>query len=243
MIVSRTVKLAPCTKALDLGLGFAKPPGMADFIYNPPDTPLRVLHHDQALVVADKPAGLLSVPGRGEGRLDCLIERVRGVFPEALLVHRLDLDTSGVIIFALTKAAQADLGRQFEARSARKVYVARLWGRLEPKEGRVDLPLIVDWPNRPRQHVNHETGRPAVTDWRVVRHDTDETRVRLMPQTGRSHQLRVHMAEIGHPILGDSLYATGPALDFPRLMLHAESLRLRHPESGKSVTYTSPCPF
>jgi tRNA pseudouridine32 synthase/23S rRNA pseudouridine746 synthase len=147
------------------------------------------------------------------------------------------------MVFALTRAAQANLGQQFEARQVRKVYLARVRGRLEPKEGRVDLPLTVDWPNRPRQHVNHETGRAAVTDWRVVRAQDDETRVRLMPLTGRSHQLRVHMAETGHPILGDPLYATGAARDFPRLMLHAESLRLRDIESGKTVTFAAPCPF
>lgn len=216
---------------------------MGDFTYTPPDEGLRLVHHDSALVVAEKPAGLLSVPGRGEDRADCLIARLRAVFPDVLLVHRLDLDTSGVMVFALTRAAQADLGRQFEARTVRKIYVARLAGRLEPDAGRVDLPLIVDWPNRPRQHVNHETGRPARTDWTVVSRTEAETRVRLMPLTGRSHQLRVHMAELGHPILGDTLYATGAARDFPRLMLHAESLRLRHPETVKTVTWSVPCPF
>ncbi|PZQ97929.1 MAG: RNA pseudouridine synthase [Cereibacter sphaeroides] len=216
---------------------------MSEFSYSPPDVPLRLLHHDSVMLVADKPAGLLSVPGRGEDRSDCLIERLRGAFPEVLLVHRLDLDTSGVMVFALTRAAQGNLSQQFEKRTVRKVYAARLWGRLEPKEGHVDLPLIVDWPNRPRQHVNHETGRPAQTDWRVQRYDENETRVRLMPLTGRSHQLRVHMAELGHPILGDPLYATDAARGFPRLMLHAESLRLRHPETGKTVTFTVPTPF
>lgn len=216
---------------------------MTEFQYAPPDLPLRVMHHDSEIVVVDKPAGLLSVPGRGEDRADCLIARLRGVFPEILLVHRLDLDTSGVMVFALTRRAQADLGQQFEARQVRKTYVARLWGKLEPVEGRVDLPLIVDWPNRPRQHVNHETGRPAQTDWKVLSLDGQETRVRLMPLTGRSHQLRVHMAETGHPILGDPLYAEGAARDFPRLMLHAESLRFRHPETRKTVTFTAPAPF
>ncbi len=114
---------------------------------------------------------------------------------------------------------------------------------MDADAGRVNLPLTVDWPNRPRQHVNHETGRPAVTDWRVIRREADETRVRLMPVTGRSHQLRVHMAALGHPILGDTLYATGEAAQFPRLMLHAESLRLRHPETGRTVSFASPVPF
>lgn len=213
------------------------------FVYAPPDVPLRVLHADDSILVADKPAGLLSVPGRGPDRADCLIARLRAVYPDVLLVHRLDLDTSGVMVFARTKAAQAALGRQFEARTTRKVYVARLAGELAEPTGRVDLPLTVDWPNRPRQHVNHETGRPAQTDWRVVKTGVGETRVRLMPVTGRSHQLRVHMAELGHPILGDPLYASGAAQDHPRLMLHAESLRFRHPDTGVMLTFTAPCPF
>lgn len=216
---------------------------MSEFVYSPPDSPLDVLHHDSQIAVVNKPSGLLSVPGRGEDRADCMIERLRGPFPEALLVHRLDLDTSGVMVFALTRMAQAELGRQFEARTVRKTYLARLWGQLAQDEGLVDLPLTVDWPNRPRQHVNHETGRPAQTEWRVLRREGQETRVRLMPLTGRSHQLRVHMAELGHPILGDPLYASSAARDFPRLMLHAESLRFRHPELRRSVTFSAPCPF
>lgn len=221
-----------------------KPPGMTEFVYTPPADAPRILHADHEILVVDKPAGLLSVPGRGEDRSDCLIARLRGLYPEVLLVHRLDLDTSGVMIFALTPHAQRHLGRQFEERQTKKVYLARLWGHLSPDRGRVDLPLIVDWPNRPRQHVNHETGRPAQTDWRVIRHEPEgTTRVRLMPVTGRSHQLRVHMLALGHPILGDPLYATGAAQAYPRLMLHAESLRLRHPDSGKHMTFSAPCPF
>ncbi|MBL8562421.1 MAG: RluA family pseudouridine synthase [Gemmobacter sp.] len=216
---------------------------MPPYEYNPPDVPLDILHHDSALLIVNKPAGLLSVPGKDPGKEDCLIDRLRRVFPEVLLVHRLDCDTSGVMVFALTKAAQGHLGQQFEKRQTKKVYLARLWGLLEPKEGTVDLPLCVDWPNRPRQHVNHEQGKPAITDWRVQRHDGKTTRVRLMPLTGRSHQLRVHMLSLGHPILGDPIYATGEALDYPRMMLHAESLRLRHPETGKSLTYSAPVPF
>jgi tRNA pseudouridine32 synthase/23S rRNA pseudouridine746 synthase len=217
---------------------------MTDASYAPPDAPLRVIHADHAILVIDKPAGLLTVPGKGEHLADCLIGRVQKLHPEALLVHRLDRDTSGVIVFALTRHAQRVLSGQFEARKTRKAYRARLWGHLEPREGRVDLPLIVDWPNRPRQHVDHVNGKPAQTDWKVLGHDPDgTTRVRLFPLTGRSHQLRVHMAEIGHPILGDPFYAEGPARDFPRLMLHAESLRFAHPETGKGVTFTAPCPF
>lgn len=216
---------------------------MSDFVYAPPPDAPVVLHADHEILVVDKPSGLLSVPGRGEDRADCLIARLRGAFPTVLLVHRLDLDTSGVMVFALTPHAQRHLGKQFETRQVKKVYVARLAGRLEPKTGRVDLPLIVDWPNRPRQKVDHIEGRAAQTDWRVVRASDEETRVRLMPVTGRSHQLRVHMAETGHPILGDPLYAAGAAAAHPRLMLHAESLRLRHPDSGVSISFSAPVPF
>ena len=211
--------------------------------YAPPSDPLEILHHDHELLVVNKPAGLLSVPGKGEHLADCLLARVQAVFPEALLVHRLDRDTSGVMVFALTRHAQRHLGLQFEKRQARKTYVARVWGRVAERTGTIDLPLIVDWLNRPRQMVDHERGRPALTEWRVLRHEGETTRLRLFPKTGRSHQLRVHMKEIGHPILGDPFYAEGPARDAPRLMLHAESLRLRHPDGGKGVTFSCKVPF
>ena len=212
-------------------------------VYAPPQDPLRILHHDQHVLLIDKPSGLLTVPGKGEELRDCLITRAQAVFPDALLVHRLDRDTSGVVVFALTRAAQRNLNLQFEERRTRKVYLARLWGRLAEKAGMVDLPITVDWPNRPLQHVNHETGRPAQTEWRVVKYEEYTTRVRLMPLTGRSHQLRVHMQAIGHPILGDPFYATGPARAFPRLMLHAETLRFNDPGTGKGVSFSAPCPF
>lgn len=205
--------------------------------YNPPQDPLEILHHDAQILAVNKPAGLLSVPGRGEHLADCLLTRIQAVFPEALLVHRLDRDTSGVMVFALTPHAQRHLSMQFEKRSAKKAYVARLAGRLEPRAGTVDLPLTVDWPNRPRQMVCQDTGRPAVTDWRVISYGAEETRVRLTPRTGRSHQLRVHMLSLGHPILGDPLYASGAALAHPRLMLHSEELRIKHPDSGESLKF------
>lgn len=211
--------------------------------YNPPDVPLDVLHLDHEVLLVNKPSGLLSVPGKGEHLADCLLSRVQAAFPDALLIHRLDRDTSGVMIFALTPHAQRHLGLQFEKRQTKKTYVARVWGRIEEKTGQIDLPLIVDWPNRPKQKVDHVDGKAALTEWRVVRSASDETRVRLMPKTGRSHQLRVHMAEIGHPILGDPFYATGPARDFPRLMLHSETLQFRHPDGGKGMRITAKCPF
>lgn len=211
--------------------------------YTPPDVPLDIVHHDHELLIANKPAGLLSVPGKGAHLADCLLTRIQEAFPEALLVHRLDRDTSGVMVFALTPSAQRHLGLQFEKRRMKKTYVARVSGRLEPKTGTVDLPIAADWPNRPRQKVDHENGRAAVTDWRVARHEDAATRVRLYPRTGRSHQLRVHMLALGHPILGDPFYAEGQARSAPRLMLHAESLRLRHPDGGKGMTFSAKCPF
>ncbi|SFO35018.1 ribosomal large subunit pseudouridine synthase A [Roseovarius lutimaris] len=211
--------------------------------YAPPTDPLDVLHDDHEILVVNKPAGLLSVPGKGAHLADCLLARVQDAYPQALLVHRLDRDTSGVMIFALTPHAQRHLGLQFEKRQTKKTYVARIWGKLEQKTGEVVLPLIVDWPNRPLQKVCHETGRAAFTEWRVMRHGTDETRVRLTPRTGRSHQLRVHMLALGHPILGDPLYATGAARDFSRLMLHSEELRIRHPDGGAGVKFRAKVPF
>ena len=141
------------------------------------------------------------------------------------------------MVFALTPHAQRNLSMQFEKRSTKKTYVARVWGEMDEKTGVVDLPLIVDWPNRPRQKVCHETGKVALTEWRVLRYEDGTTRVRLNPKTGRSHQLRVHMLALGHPILGDPLYAHGAAAAFPRLMLHSEELRLKHPESGVSMKF------
>jgi len=211
--------------------------------YSPPDDPLDILHDDHQVLLVSKPSGLLSVPGKGPALADCLITRVQAVFPTALLVHRLDRDTSGVMIFALTPHAQRHLGLQFEKRQTKKTYVARVWGEMSDKTGTVDLPLIVDWPNRPKQMVCHDTGKPAQTDWRVMRTKDGETRVRLMPKTGRSHQLRVHMLALGHPILGDPFYATGPARDFPRLMLHSETLQFRHPDGGQGMRITAKAPF
>lgn len=211
--------------------------------YNPPQDPLVILHDDHEVLLVDKPSGLLSVPGKGEHLADCLIARVQAVYPHALLIHRLDRDTSGVMIFGLTPHAQRHLGLQFEKRQTKKTYVARVAGQMSEKTGTVDLPLIVDWPNRPLQMVDHENGRQAVTDWRVMRSTADETRVRLMPKTGRSHQLRVHMLALGHPILGDPFYATGPARDYPRLMLHSETFQFRHPDGGQGTRITAKAPF
>ena len=220
-----------------------KPSLIPDFAYDPPDVPLDILHEDAAILVLNKPAGLLTVPGKLEGRQDCLITRLQAARWDALTVHRLDCDTSGVIIFARTKQAQGFLGQEFEQRRAQKTYVARLQGDLAGDGGTVDLPLGSDWDFRPRQKVDHDKGRPAVTDWQVTGRSPGETRVRLTPHTGRSHQLRVHMLSLGHPILGDQIYAPDTTRDHPRLMLHAETLSLHHPVTKERVSFTAPTPF
>ncbi len=218
-------------------------PLLPDFVYDPPDGPLVVLYEDKHIVVVDKPAGLLSVPGKLEGRSDCMISRLQAARWDALLVHRLDCDTSGVMIFARTKQAQGFLGQEFEKRRARKTYIARVRGDVQGDAGLIDLPMGSDWPNRPRQMVDHENGRPAQTDWQVIARARGETRMHLSPLTGRSHQLRVHMQALGHVILGDPIYDVAGAKAFPRLMLHAETLGLHHPHSGEWLDFTASCPF
>jgi tRNA pseudouridine32 synthase/23S rRNA pseudouridine746 synthase len=210
--------------------------------YDPPGGPIPVIHRDDDLLVVDKPHGLLSVPGRQDHLSDCLLSRLAGEYPEVLLCHRLDRDTSGIMVFALTKAGQRGMGRMFETKRVSKRYVARVAGRVAAESGKVDLPLIVDWPNRPLQHVDHETGKPAVTDWTRLAHEGETTRMRLSPRTGRSHQLRVHMREIGHPILGDPFYSEHPEA-WPRMMLHAEGLKFMHPVTGRVMRLEVPCPF
>lgn len=231
------------TASLLKATGLHKPSLIPDFSYDPPDVPLDILHEDAAILVVNKPAGLLTVPGKLANRQDCLISRLQAARWDALTVHRLDCDTSGVIIFARTKQAQGFLGQEYEQRRALKTYVARLMGRLEPDSGTVDLPLGSDWDYRPRQKVDPVHGRPAVTDWQVIDRTDRETRVRLTPHTGRSHQLRVHMLSLGHPILGDQIYAPETLSDHSRLMLHAETLSLHHPATGQRVTFSAPTPF
>jgi tRNA pseudouridine32 synthase/23S rRNA pseudouridine746 synthase len=201
-----------------------------------------ILWEDADLLFIDKPAGLLSVPGKTEP--DCVEARLRENYPEALTVHRLDMATSGLMVFARNKAAQRHLGLQFERRHLDKHYVAVVHGRVADDEGRIDLPLRADWPNRPLQMVCHDQGRPSQTEWTVISRHADRTRLALHPLTGRSHQLRVHLKAIGHPILGDEFYANGAALAASdRLLLHARSLSLFKPTGGERITVESNVPF
>ena len=211
---------------------------------------VKLLHADECLLVLDKPAGLLSVPGRGEDKQDCLSARVQAAFPDALIVHRLDQATSGLMLMARGAAMQRALSRSFETREVGKRYVAVVSGHLPASDdadhpggwGLIDLPIIVDWPNRPLRIIDTERGKPSQTRWRVLSHDeaANTTRVELEPITGRSHQLRVHLKALGHPILGDAMYApeaVRPAA--PRLLLHAAALQFAHPASGLAMSFES----
>ncbi|KAA6099064.1 MULTISPECIES: bifunctional tRNA pseudouridine(32) synthase/23S rRNA pseudouridine(746) synthase RluA [Pantoea] len=214
--------------------------------YNPPLDPwLHILYQDEHIMVVNKPSGLLSVPGRLEEHKDSVMTRIQRDFPQAESVHRLDMATSGVIVVALTKAAERELKRQFREREPAKQYVARVWGHPAAEKGMIDLPLICDWPNRPKQMVSVELGKPAQTEYQVLAYDADNSaRVQLKPITGRSHQLRVHLLALGHPILGDRFYAHPEALAMaPRLQLHAESLTITHPAFGNSMTFRQPADF
>ncbi len=200
------------------------------------------LLQDVALVAADKPAGLLAVPGRGDAKRDCLAARVQADVSDALVVHRLDQATSGVMLFGRGAAMQRALSITFAERRIAKRYQAVVQGVVDADDGEIELPLAADWPNRPRQQVDRVRGKPALTRWRVLsRDDAGTTRLQLEPVTGRAHQLRVHLAAIGHAIVGDTLYA--PQAQASRLMLHACELRLQHPVDGRTLVVASAVPF
>jgi tRNA pseudouridine32 synthase / 23S rRNA pseudouridine746 synthase len=205
-----------------------------------------ILYVDDAIIVINKPSGMLSVPGRGPEKADCAISRVKAIYSDALTVHRLDMETSGLMILARSAIAQSHMGKAFENRLIEKQYIAVIGQVLLGDEGEICLPLICDWPNRPRQIVDHVIGKPSFTRWRVLDRDiyANTTRVELSPVTGRSHQLRVHMNEIGHPILGDSLYGTDASrAASPRLLLHASRLRFPHPTTNEIVEFNCPPEF
>jgi len=205
------------------------------------------LYIDDTLLVVDKPSGLLAVPGRGTDKQDCLSARVQARYPDALIVHRLDMATSGLMVMARGAEAQRALSQAFAAREVHKRYIAVVAGQLNapPQEwGIIDLPILLDWPNRPLRIIDHQLGKPSLTRWRVIAVDDSSTRLELEPVTGRSHQLRVHLRELGHPILGDALYAPPEVQAMAvRLLLHAWSLRFVHPMTGEELVFESVAPF
>ncbi|HEY9098284.1 MAG TPA: pseudouridine synthase [Thiobacillus sp.] len=211
--------------------------------------PIDLLDVDDSLLVINKPSGLLAVPGRGIDKQDCLSARVQARYPDALIVHRLDMATSGLMVMARGAVVQRALSQAFAAREVSKRYIAVVAGRLEaPPDawGVIDLPIMADWPNRPLRMIDYQNGKPSVTRWRVLGYDESglNTRVELEPVTGRSHQLRLHLRELGHPILGDTLYASSVIQAMAgRLLLHATSLGFVHPGTGVERTFTCPVPF
>ncbi|RUO80695.1 RNA pseudouridine synthase [Idiomarina tyrosinivorans] len=216
------------------------------FVYSPPQTPyLDIVYRDDALVVVNKPSGLLSVPGKQRIHYDSVYTRLQRVMPDIRLIHRLDMATSGLIVFAIGKPAQSHLSRQFQQRQVRKQYVADVWGQLPASQGVIDLPMKCDWPNRPRQHLDFSAGKAAQTWYRVEKPMTaDIQRVKLYPHTGRSHQLRVHMQALNTPIIGDKFYAHESAYQAAqRLHLHAERIQLCHPVSEHPLDFYLPAPF
>jgi tRNA pseudouridine32 synthase/23S rRNA pseudouridine746 synthase len=203
-----------------------------------------ILYQDERIIVLDKPTGLLSVPGIGPEKADCLAARVSAAYPGARNVHRLDRDTSGVIVMAFDAEAHRELSIQFQDRLVDKAYLAVVAGVVEADEGVIDLPLRKDLDHPPRQMIDHVHGRPSVTNWRVASRAADRTRLDLTPITGRSHQLRLHLLTIGHPILGDDLYAPPDVRAMSgRLQLHATMLTINHPSTAERMTFRSPCPF
>lgn len=219
---------------------------MALIDYNPPQEPwLDLVYRDDYIAVVNKPSGLLSVPGNQPQYYDSAMSRVKEKYGFCEPAHRLDMATSGILLFALSKAADRELKRQFREREPKKYYQALVWGHVEQEHGVVELPLICDWENRPRQKICFERGKRAVTFYDVLqRYPNNTTRVKLTPITGRSHQLRLHMLALGHPILGDKFYAHPQAKALsPRLCLHAESLQIQHPITGETMVFTVPVGF
>lgn len=217
---------------------------MDSFIYQPPMEPyLSIVYQDDHLLVLDKPAGLLSVPGRRQEHQDSLALRVQRVFPTARVVHRLDMATSGLLLMALHADAQRHLNQQFEQRTVAKTYLAEVMGHPAVNSGHIDKPLRCDWPNRPRQMVDWQAGKPSLTHWSCLERRTTTSLLSLTPKTGRSHQLRVHLASEGMAIVGDQLYAPAPWSHHPRLHLHASQLSFCHPYHQHQLTFDSDCTF
>lgn len=197
----------------------------------------KIIYIDDDLIIVDKPAGLLSVPGKAEDNRDCLITRIQEKYPEAIIVHRLDMATSGLMILPRSKRAEKRISVQFQRRKVLKKYVALLHGVIDEDEGVITAPLICDWENRPRQKIDFEIGKPSQTYFEVLERYKDTTRVCFWPSTGRSHQLRMHSIYIEHPICGDLFYIGHDG--YKRLMLHASYLEFKHPMSGEKIAFES----
>ena len=209
--------------------------------YNPPHIEIEIIFKDEFLLVVNKPSGLLSVPGRGEDKQDCLISRIRYIYPDAYIVHRLDMSTSGLMVLARGKEMERYLSILFQQQKINKKYTAIVEGNIQPKLGEVNLPLITDWPNRPKQKVCYEKGKSSQTKYSVISYDeNNNTKIELTPITGRTHQLRVHMQSIKHAILGDQLYANEETINkSDRLLLHACYLSFEHPISDEILEFNS----
>lgn len=204
---------------------------------------LDIIYQDKDIMVINKPSGLLSVPGRDPAHKDSIYTRILANHPNSQIVHRLDMATSGIMVVALRRNAERELKRQFRDRETKKIYYARVAGFM-PSAGSVDLPLICDWPNRPKQKVDHQIGKASLTHFEAISYGKRSTLVKLTPITGRSHQLRVHMMALGHPILGDGFYADPLAKHLaPRLLLHAAELSFTHPYSNEPMTFHCEAPF
>lgn len=205
---------------------------------------LDIIYYDQHLLLCNKPPWLLSVPGRLPEHKDSLYTRVMDHFPSATVVHRLDCATSGIMLFALNKTTERHLSIQFQKRQTRKQYQAVCAGVCQQEQGTIELPISVDWPNRPKQKIDFEKGKPSTTQFLVTETGTDYSRFQLTPIAGRSHQLRIHLKELGHPILGDRLYAPDNVVKLSdRLLLHAEQLSFAHPDNGRMMHFSVECPF
>ncbi|MCW8347726.1 RluA family pseudouridine synthase [Vibrio sp. ZSDZ65] len=218
---------------------------MAMLSYTPPTDPwIDIVYEDEDILAVNKPSGLLSVPGRAAEHYDSMWSRLRAEYPEIQVVHRLDMSTSGLMLLAKNKPAECAIKKQFQYRLTHKIYYARVWGTPETKEGLIDEPLICDWPNRPRQKVCYQDGKPSQTYYQVVAEEGKTSIVRLFPITGRSHQLRVHLLAIGHPIVGDEFYAHDEAKQYSdTLALHATELSFYHPETLALSAIFVPCEF
>lgn len=214
--------------------------------YLPPEfTQLDILYEDEYCIAINKPSGLLSVPGRGEDKQDCMYSRLLQSHPSALVVHRLDMATSGILLFALDKSFQRSMSKLFEERQVSKTYIAKVYGRVHSKNGTINQPLIADWKNRPKQKIDYEYGKPSITHFERLKICEDgNSIVKLKPVTGRSHQLRVHMSSLGHPVLGDIFYCTLDSYKASkRLLLHSERLKFKHPVTGNTVCIQCPADF